>query len=87
MKKEEKGREKLSKAHFPVEDIRYIEIEREREREVKTGLSELVCLQTIKLKLFQDYYFYLIIFPVTGIPAFQPPGLGSYSMRATASYY
>ena len=33
MKKEEKGREKLSKAHFPVEDIRYIERERKRERE------------------------------------------------------
>ena len=29
---------------------------------------------------------FLIIFPVTGILAFRLPGLGSYLMRATASY-
>ena len=33
-----------------------------------------------------SYYVFLTIFPVAGILAFQPPGLGSYSMRVTASY-
>ena len=41
----------------------------------------------VSIKLFfVSLLFYLNIFPVTGILAFLPPGLGSYSMRVTASY-
>ena len=37
-------------------------------------------------RIWTFVFFYSAIFPVADILAFQPPGLGSYSMRAAASY-
>ena len=40
----------------------------------------------ISLVIIYLFIFYLTIFPVAGFLAFRPPGLGSYSMRATSFY-
>ena len=53
--------------------------------EVKKGLE----ISTFVRRHYRQspiFIFYFTIFPVKGILVFQPPGLGSYTMRATASY-
>ena len=46
---------------------------------------DLILICEYKVSSFQSLYF-LTIFPVEGIVAFRPPELGSYLVRAAASY-
>ena len=50
------------------------------------SIKILVTLLSYTFKNDTGFFNYLTIFPVKGILTFPPPGLGSYSIKATASY-